>query len=61
MRNFVFFLFFLLSIASNSYANIKEDFVNDNIQFAAEQTKLMLKKVGSATGKNFPRTLTIVR
>lgn len=31
-------------------------FLNDNINFSTEQTRLMLKQVGEPTGKNYPRT-----
>lgn len=34
----------------------KETFLNDNINFSTEQTRLMLKQVGEPTGKNYPRT-----
>lgn len=34
----------------------KDIFLNDNINFSTEQTRLMLKQVGEPTGKNYPRT-----
>lgn len=35
----------------------KEQFINDNIVFAAAQTEKMLENVGEPTGKNYPRTM----
>lgn len=35
----------------------KDAFLKDNITFAEEQTKLMLKTVGEPTGKNYPRSM----
>ncbi len=35
----------------------KQEFIKNNIQFASDQTNLMLKQVGEPTGKNYPRTI----
>lgn len=35
----------------------REKFVRENVEFAVEQTRLMLKNVGEPTGKNYPRTM----
>lgn len=40
-----------------SCTNKKKEFVNENIDFAVQQTLLMLENVGSPTGSNYPRTM----
>lgn len=42
-----------LSACSNS----KNEFIQENIDFAVQQTQLMLKQTGEPTGKNYPRTM----
>lgn len=37
-------------------SNKKEEFIKENLDFAAQQTKLMLDEVGQPNGKNYPRT-----
>lgn len=35
----------------------KEKFIEENVEFAARQTQLLLGKVGNPNGKNYPRTI----
>lgn len=49
--------FNILLVSFFSCNNEKEIFINENIDFAVEQTKLMLQNVGEPTGKNYPRTM----
>lgn len=37
--------------------NPKDTFINENVQFATQQTMLMLEKTGEPTGKNYPRSM----
>lgn len=59
MKNFVLVALcgaaFLLS-CQNREKEEKKLFINENIQFAVEQTRVMLDIVGEPTGKNYPRT-----
>lgn len=53
-------LFLLLTCCVVSCDNTKKKelaFIDENIQFAAAQTKLMLEEVGVPNGKNYPRTM----
>lgn len=56
-RQILFFtLFSLVTVLINSCkSEKKENFINENIEFAAAQTTRILDVVGEPTGKNFPR------
>lgn len=47
---------FFITSCSDGKAKEKENFINENVEFATQQTKLMLASVGEPTGKNYPRT-----
>ena len=49
------FCMFLLS-SCNSQKEVELAFIEDNVKFSTEQTLNMLKEVGPATEKNYPRT-----
>lgn len=38
-------------------AKEKVNFINENIEFAVDQTKMMLETTGEPTGKNYPRSM----
>lgn len=46
----------LLSCKGNKL-NDKEQFINNNVEFAVAQTNLMEQVVGEPTGENYPRTM----
>lgn len=47
-----------LSIVScNEKKSEKDIFIDESVQFAEEQTNLLLKEVGEPTGENYPRTM----
>lgn len=52
----VFTILLMGSFFIPSCTNEKDSFIKENIEFASEQTKLMLANVGEPTGKNYPRT-----
>ena len=43
--------------ACNNNKQQELDFIQENLEFAEAQTKLMLDKVGEPNGKNYPRTM----
>ena len=44
------------SSCKNQQKTERDNFIQENIQFAEAQTKLMLNKVGEPNGNNYPRT-----
>jgi hypothetical protein len=61
LKNFKLLILVLATISVSVVCNNKqkegEKFINENIEFAAEQTKLMLQAVGEPTGRNYPRSM----
>ena len=56
---YLFFILLLLGTHENMAASknkAKDNFLKDNIAYAAKQTQNMLNTVGEPTGKNYPRT-----
>lgn len=51
------FITLLTSIFLFSCTDEKTKFIDENVDFAAKQTLLMLKNVGEPTGHNYPRTM----
>lgn len=47
----------VLYSCNNKQASEKEQFITDNVEFAAAQTTKMLQHVGEPTGNNYPRTM----
>lgn len=47
----------LTLFSCNKKPTEKELFINESVQFAEDQTKLLLQEVGEPTGKNYPRTM----
>ena len=47
---------FFITSCTKEKKKEKENFINENVEFASAQTKLMLANVGEPTGKNYPRT-----
>ncbi len=57
-KQFVLISFLLiLATACVNKNTEKENFINENIEFASTQTDKMLQAVGEPTGKNYPRTM----
>ncbi len=50
-------LSFLLTCCTSNAIKEKEEFINENIEFAAAQTQLMLDSIGEPNGKNYPRSM----
>ncbi len=61
LRNFklLFLTFAIIPLvaACQNKQEEKEDFIKDNVAFAADQTDKMLQVVGKPTGNNYPRTM----
>ncbi|MDR0333273.1 MAG: glycoside hydrolase family 88 protein [Dysgonamonadaceae bacterium] len=59
-RNFksLLFAFVIISLltACNNKQREKENFINENVAFAAAQTEKMLQVLGEPTGRNLPRS-----
>jgi len=57
-KQFVLISFLLiLATACVNKNTEKENFINENIEFASTQTDKMLQALGEPTGKNYPRTM----
>lgn len=46
-----------ISLSIAACTNPKNTFINENVEFATQQTVLMLERTGEPTGKNYPRTM----
>ncbi|MDL2299405.1 glycoside hydrolase family 88 protein [Bacteroides sp. OttesenSCG-928-E20] len=57
MKKKTFILLLTACVIAASCTNEKQKFIEENVTFATEQTKLMLGQVGEPTGKNYPRTM----
>lgn len=51
------YLLFGFSGCNHEKNDDKDAFIQENIDFAVKQTKLMLKDIGEPTGKNYPRSM----
>ncbi len=51
------FFFLFVCINCSSQKDKELSFIQENVKYSTEQMKLMLSKVGKATGKNYPRTI----